>query len=445
MANRNLNQAITPLDILKMQPQALWLVSVPELGDLTRNLQKHGLAESVKMSNFHIPKDQFRVGTLDQLVTLNDDIARVESNIDQLSKKLCSYLFSTMCGQNLDTSFGLSTHNAAESDAQTKAENISRLMDNCMLNQNRHHLADYVRQFKWDVSKYPIKGKLLKDVLTDLSENIYKTETTFKKRSTDYNNINRDLMAILKKQTGSLLTRDLTSVIDKKRHLVQNSEYLETLIVAVPNNNTKDWLNNYERLADYVVPRSSSEIVSDSDYTLFTVTLFSRCVDEFKTNCQKKKFTIREISKKDPNNNETAESPEVLLKKLKKDRSRQYPILIKWLQANYRDSVSIMMHLKVLKCFVESVLRYGLPVKFESILIQPPARASNKLNLVLDETYKNIDRRNSSQTAGMGDTSNLEGVSIAVTSELNADYRPYVYNLINCDFVHNAVGFNPNY
>lgn len=76
-------------DILKLQPAELWLVSVPELGDLTRNLQKSGLSESVNLCVFNVP--ELRVGTLDQLIGLSDDILRVESQSEQLSKKLSNY------------------------------------------------------------------------------------------------------------------------------------------------------------------------------------------------------------------------------------------------------------------------------------------------------------------------------------------------------------------
>ena len=112
------------------------------------------------------------------------------------------------------------------------------------------------------------------------------------------------------------------------------------------------------------------------------------------------------------------------------------------------------MHLKTLKTFTQSILRYGLPVKFDSIILQPPAKAVNKLKVVLEETYKDIDRNGGgsgsggSGSGGFGDaqvsavSAGLEGVSVGITSELNADYRPYVYNLINCDFLHSAVGFS---
>ena len=67
---------------------------------------------------------------------------------------------------------------------------------------------------------------------------------------------------------------------------------------------------------------------------------------------------------------------------------------------------------------------------------------------------KNLKRPNGgggqsgSGSGGFGDaqvsavSAGLEGVSVGITSELNADYRPYVYNLINCDFLHSAVGFS---
>lgn len=70
---------------------------------------------------------------------------------------------------------------------------------------------------------------------------------------------------------GNLAQKSLIDVV-KKGDLVEGSEYLETLLVAVPKcvlclaplsfqltvrKNIKDWNDNYERLSSMVVPRSS--------------------------------------------------------------------------------------------------------------------------------------------------------------------------------------------
>lgn len=57
--------------------------------------------------------------------------------------------------------------------------------------------------------------------------------------------------------------------------------FLETLLVAVPRNNVKDWLAKYERLTSMVVPRSSNKLAQDDEYALYNVTVFKKVRDEF--------------------------------------------------------------------------------------------------------------------------------------------------------------------
>ena len=84
-----------------------------------------------------------------------------------------------------------------------------------------------------------------------------------------------------KKQTGSLMTRNLGDLV-KKEHFVLDSEYLTTLLVVVPLSNINDWHAKYESLTDMVVPRSTQMIFQDADNALMTVTLFHKVVEEYK-------------------------------------------------------------------------------------------------------------------------------------------------------------------
>lgn len=102
-----------------------------------------------------------------------------------------------------------------------------------------------------------------------------------KQRMQAFNQLKTSLQSMEKKQTGSLLTRNLGDVV-KKEHFVLDSEYLVTLVVVVSNACINDWFSKYEKVTDMVVPRSSQQIFQDDDYSLVTVTLFQRVVDEFK-------------------------------------------------------------------------------------------------------------------------------------------------------------------
>jgi len=422
-------------DNLKLQPTELSLVSVPELGVLTRNLQKSGLSESVNLCVFNVP--ELRVGTLDQLIGLSDDILRVESQSEQLAKKLSNYVTDILL--NIDD-------NRDRSAAPTP-ETVFRIQDQLKLNQGKHYLHEYIRSFRWDQAKYPSRGTPLAETTGNLAEKLNTIESQFRQKSAKFNQGRRDLAQVMKKQSGSLMTRDLSGIVDDKRHLVNGSEYLQTLLVAVHRNQLEEWNKGYETLADYVVPRSSQEIHSDDDHHLFTVTLFQRCVDEFKTNCSMKKFVVREYkdttaaSGYDQNGNKTEIAKEddnvgKQIERLEQDVKKQFAPLLRWLKVNYNEAVSIMMHLKCLKCFIESVLRFGLPVSFEAVLLEPAGRSASKLQMVLDNTYKHLDRMGGSSQEPV----DVEGLAVGVANTLNADYRPYVFSTIACDFVQSALG-----
>lgn len=61
------------------------------------------------------------------------------------------------------------------------------------------------------------------------------------------------------------------------------------LLILYFRNNFPDWQSGYEKLTDMIVPRSSQLITQDSDYGLFTVTLFKKVVEEFKLHAREKK------------------------------------------------------------------------------------------------------------------------------------------------------------
>jgi V-type H+-transporting ATPase subunit C len=117
----------------------------------------------------------------------------------------------------------------------------------------------------------------------------------------------------------------LADVVSKD-DFVQDSEYLETLLVVVPRqvfatcaslrqkvmpikrSLVKDWNAKYERLSQMVVPRTSQYVVisivitleihiisislitQDDEYALFSVVIFRRVHDDFVQKCRENKY-----------------------------------------------------------------------------------------------------------------------------------------------------------
>ncbi|KAG7154504.1 V-type proton ATPase subunit C-like [Homarus americanus] len=362
-----------------------WLISAP--GDKTCQQTWEKLNNVAAVQNqlsvnhkFHLP--DLKVGTLDQLVGLSDDLAKLDTYVEAVTRKMASYLGEVLEDQR------------------------DKLPENLLANQM--DLATYLTKFQWEMAKFPIKQSL-RGIVDAINNQVTQIEHDLKSKSSNYNNLKSNLANMERKQTGSLLTRNLGEVV-KKEDFVQNSEYLVTLLVVVPKMYYPDWQSKYEHLSDMVVPRSSRMIFEDHDHGLFTVTLFSKVVDEYKLHARENKFVVREFTY----NEEELTAGKNELSKLINDKKRHF-CFICWI------------HVKAIRVFVESVLRYGLPVNFQAILVHPHKKSMKRLRDTLNQLYAHLD---SSATGGAGDTVDIPGLGFN-TSE----YYPYVYFKINTDMI----------
>lgn len=84
--------------------------------------------------------------------------------------------------------------------------------------------------------------------------------------------------------------------------------------------NVNDWSQNYEKITDMIVPRSSQLITQDADYVLFNVTLFKKVVEEFKLHAREKKFVVRDFTY----NEEELAAGKSEITKLVTDKKKQF-------------------------------------------------------------------------------------------------------------------------
>lgn len=381
-----------------------WLISAP--GDKTcqqtwetmNNLtsKQNNLCENFK---FHIP--DLKVGTLDQLVGLSDDLGKLDAYVEQSTRKIAAYLGDVLEDQR------------------------DKLYENLQANNN--DLTTYITRFQWDLAKYPTKQSL-RNIADIISKQVGQIDADLKTKSAAYNNLKGNLQNLEKKQTGSLLTRNLADLV-KKEHFILDSEYLTTLLVIVPKQMINDWNVNYEKITDMIVPRSSQMITQDNDYALCTVTLFKKVVDEFKLHARERKFVVREFTY----NEEELAAGKNEITKLVTDKKKQFGPLVRWLKVNFSECFCAWIHVKALRVFVESVLRYGLPVNFQAILIHPNKKNTKRLRDVLNQLYGHLD--GSAASSG----GNVDNVDIPGLGFGQSEYYPYVYYKLNIDMVETKV------
>uniref|UniRef100_A0A914RYZ7 V-type proton ATPase subunit C n=1 Tax=Parascaris equorum TaxID=6256 RepID=A0A914RYZ7_PAREQ len=287
----------------------LWLISAPgeKTAQETWDRLNRTTANLANTYKFNIP--DLKVGTLDQLVGLSDDLAKLDSTAEQVTRKLVQYFGELVC--------------SLVEDVKT-----------------------YVTKFQWEGAKYPLKQSL---------KQITQIDNDLKTKATTYNNLKNSLASIDRKATGSLITKDLSDIV-KAEDFVLNSEYLQTLMVVVPKTLVKDWNSKYETLADMVVPGSSRLITEDGEQMLFSVTLFKKVIEEYKTHCREHKFVVRDFVYDE----ESLKAGRTERDKLVQEKQKQYA-------------------------------PYGLPVNFQAAIVEPTKNSYKKLRTELYKLYVHLD------------------------------------------------------
>jgi len=340
-----------------------WLISAPgdKSAEETFNRIK-GIKDRVEgcsCNRFTFPINDLRVGTLDSLVELSDVLQRQDQYIEAVVRKLVSYLIEIL-------------------------ENQADSLEDHLTIANRTGYRAYLEHFQWDHAKYPVQQSL-KSLLDHIVKEVGQIESELKSKSQDYTALQNSINSYVRQQTGSLITRDLDGIV-KKEHVehVLDSEYFTIAIVVVPNAMCDEWNKTYESLLpEKVVPRSSLAIFSDQESTLYAVTLFAAQFQQFKDKCREKKFLVRNYTY-----NEAVMSQNKLKQKeLEQKRDKQYRNLLPWLKIQFGEAFSAWIHVKALRLFVESVLRYGLPVNFVSALLQPRPKTHKKLRDMLNKEF----------------------------------------------------------
>lgn len=79
-------------------------------------------------------------------------------------------------------------------------------------------------------------------------------------------------------------------------------------------------------------------------------------------------------------------------KKLEQDQQRLKKALTRWCNTNFAEAFIAWIHLKCIRCFVESVLRYGLPARFQAMLLVAKNNKESKLRGILADLYSHLGR-----------------------------------------------------
>lgn len=372
-----------------------------------RKMQSAGAcAENPHAEMFKFEVPSLMVGTLDSLMTLSDEMCKTDSIVESIVRKIEKASID-LVGQNADLTVG------------------------------GVPAPRYIQQFAWDYAKYPNR-RPLKELVSLISGGVGAVDEELKQLSQAFAEKQADLVETKRRKGGTLLTADLNDVLteDIMRTVeIVDTDYLKTVFIAVPaildnqfnegigdlgrnivGYGGPDWdrdprnlgapvkfgslVDRHRKRGSPVVPGSLKKVTSDGDSALYAVTILKSQYEagyyegdefqpgtkvdfevEFTKVCRDKRYVVREFNF-DPGQ---AQRNAMAFEQLQVEVESMRTGLTRWCKTHYGEAFVAWMHIKVIRVFVESVLRYGLPVDFTAVLYKCSDGAEMGLVKALDK------------------------------------------------------------
>lgn len=166
-----------------------------------------------------------------------------------------------------------------------------------------------------------------------------------------------------------------------------------------------NFIDRLSKKGSPVVPNSHKIIYEEGESILYSVVIlkghysagnfkddvfingnYCSYLDAVKLCFREKRFILREYvydARKAGNLNSLITNAENELKQVKET-------IIRWCKAHFGESYIAWVHLKVIRGFVESVLRYGLPLDFLSVFVEPNNKKEKVLKEMLTKTILHL-------------------------------------------------------
>ena len=366
-----------------------------------------------EMFKFEVPS--LTVGTLDTLMSLSDELHKTDALIEGIVRKIEKTAADLQERRAVDLSVGgIPSHR-------------------------------YIQQFAWDSAKYPNR-RPLKELVAVITGGAVAIEEELKQLTQSFVDKSAALQEVTRRKQGNLLGADLNDVLTEEimsNVKIVNTEYLRTVFIAIPKSMKEnfedgvyklgndlvgyggpDWQQDPTKLGEPVsfgshvdrhkvrgspvVPGSLQLVHSDDDSLLYALTILKGQYEagyyendefqpgtkidfseEFAQACREKRYMLREFSW-DPSQ---ASKSSMALEQLRVEVDGMKSALMRWCKNHFGDAFVAWMHVKVIRVFVESVLRYGLPVDFTAVLYKVHQGKEQELTNALDKQLAHTDQK----------------------------------------------------
>lgn len=340
------------------------------------------LSKVATVHRFDIP--DLRVGTLGKLMTVADLMQKVDSSLEGCVKRI-----------------------------EKQYEDLTTKKNRAPLCVDGVEPGEYIEAFPWNAARYPIQRALDETVRTIVASTT-KMENELREAVSFLQEVKQKAVAIERASEANFVTANLDEALTPhiKPEMIRDSPYLRTCVLVVSKNNETRLTETYEQIGSElvgygpeknresvkgspVVPGSLIKVVSDKSHSFFLITILSKFYEEFKVAAQNlaivRDYDYAESYEKQQrklfNQDEITE-----VEKANIEVEGAVQNLRDWCTTHFGDAFITWLHVKAIRVFVESILRYGLPANFSAVVIKPLKKGyESKIRHELQKKYQELD------------------------------------------------------
>lgn len=273
-----------------------------------------------------------------------------------------------------------------------------------------------MRKFEWDHARYQHQNRPLREIVEQVQQLTAKVDEELKKAVSVHTEKNLTVNTLQRRRIVNLATSDFEDFLDAASvaHMdILGAEegMLKTMMVAMPAALEKEFLRIYSTIGDDIAlfgethqktgPNSGRDSVKGSpvadgsaklvhktaDMVLYSIVVLKGhtesgyfaedgtfvtgksvdYIEPLRHAFREKRMTLRDFSY----DSSKAGGLEGLITAAEDQLRRCHDDILQWCRANFGEVFAGWIHLKIIRAFVESVLRYSLPVNILALFVEP--------------------------------------------------------------------------
>ncbi|KAL0248924.1 hypothetical protein GEMRC1_004158 [Eukaryota sp. GEM-RC1] len=304
----------------------MFITVVPSTFDqLLQPSYQRELNKLVKILPFSLPV--FKTENLDTLLRLLDDLKTLDESIRQLIYRLDSYI-----------------------DDFTKVKNAS---SNKIQSSLEHGIS-------WNQSKFSLLTPI-PELVHELDNVASTIDEQLRDNTSEHSKLTATHQELSKKVSGPLSTRSVNDLLVNTE--VISTDSLVTILIVIPSADINRFVNTYETVSEYVVPRSAQLVIADASSSMYAIVVYRPKLDVVQEVFSNSGWIVRmdHLNTKASNEGTLASR----LKEMTLEMEDMRASLIHWVDSALDEVVSLFFHLKFIVCRVEALLRFG-PISSDS-------------------------------------------------------------------------------